>query len=385
MSATDNEINGTVSEIENKKGIGTVFLGSKIPPTPVIPTGVFVVDYALGGGYPEGLAVQLYGYESCGKSLMCLFAIREFQRKYPKMFAVFLDREMTFDPMWAETLGVDLTRLYVSQPEYGEQAVDLLIAFMDTKEVGLIVLDSIPTCTPKGITDESAEKETMGKLAQLMSKMVSHILTSWANQRKRGHKVTLLLVNQWRSKLGLVFGDPRSLPGGRAIQHLVTTKIEMKSKEITGKGEEDTSAMPTHNEHTFVVSKSKTSLAMKEGKFFFVRGEGYETPELMNRVDDYGTVLAFAQRHGLMSGGGTKWSINYGEDKVAGPFGSKKAMINFFIENNHEYECLKKSILMLRRVAHKMTTLPIDGYLVGPEQEKETTKKVAAQKGRKRG
>jgi len=349
------------TEINAKKGPDTVMTGNTLPPARHIPTGSFLLDLATMGGIPERQATMLYGYESSGKTAVLMRNIAEFQRKYPKQVAVLIDAEHMYDPLWAAQLGVDTSRLEVARPETGEEAVDVFIAMMECLEVGYIALDSVPTCVPQVVVERSAEDDTMASLARLMGKFCSKVLTTWGKERKRGHYVTVAYINQFRSKVGLVFGDPRTLPGGRQINHLPTTKIELKGDEVMGEDSVGNN-VSLHNKMTFKVTKAKNGCSIRSGEVMMVMSPDNEHGMPTGAYDDYKTVLVYAQRFGLLTGAGANYRLD-----LLGYAKMKLGDIERALRRDQgKFDRLKACMIVMQRVSKNLPPLPPDNFLVGP-------------------
>jgi recombination protein RecA len=372
------EFDEMLGQIEKERG-NVVTVASKIPAANHIPTGSFMLDYALLGGIPEGYATMLYGYESCGKTFMAKKAVASYQRKHPDKQVVWIDAEGMFDKDWAEALGCDLSRLHVARPTTGNEAVDMISALMEPLEVGMVILDSIPGCVPNRIAEKSAEDKTMGELAALMGIMCSKIYISWATERRRNHWVTTLLINQFRMKLGLVFGDNRTLPGGRQINHLPTTKIELKNNEISGKDSYDSQCM-VRNEHSFKLTKAKHGRSVREGEFH-VSLSG----EVNGGVDVFGfinhkAVVVYSKRMGLLTGGAGKYRLTTIPDRT---FRTYDDISKYLVENERVMVLTQQVLIQMQRVDKGLTPKPQDGYLVAPEPEAKKREVKSLKRGRR--
>lgn len=357
------ELTAMMSRIRKGHGERTIQTASCMRSYNLIPTGVFILDLALCGGLPEGRANMLYGKESSAKSTIYLKAAGCFQKKYPDKHVVWVDSEKLFDPVWAEANGVDLERFHVMEPDTGEEAVDLFASMMEPLEVGWVILDSIPACVPKAMAERSAEDKTMGALAALMGLLCGKILDAWGREKRRGHEVTVSLVNQIRMKLGLVFGSPETLPGGRQINHLPIAKVKLRGKIVEGEDSRGHSTI-THNEIDFDIEKAKGAGSIKKGTFYLVIDPD-ATGLPMATVDELDTVMLFAQSFGLLTGAGAHYTIAMFED-VRAQSVKKDAIKQYLRDNPFRCDILKASIIMLQRASKKISPLPPDNYLVSP-------------------
>lgn len=352
------------ADITKERGEGIVFESTSLPKANHIPTGAFTLDFALLGGLPEGHGIMFYGIESSGKTTMLKKAVAGFLLKHPDKIAVWVDTESMFDAEWAQTLGCDLSRLHVIQPETGEEAVDLLAAAMGALEVGFVVLDSVPGCVPKAVVDRSAEDDTMAALARLMGKLCSKILMAWGKERRRGHRVTVCIVNQIRLKVGFVMGNPQTLPGGRQINHTPTTKVHIKNKEVMG---EDSYGNPVVeiNEHSFQITKAKHGASIRSGEFQMVVNPDNKAGLEQGEFDDYKTVITFAKKFGLTAGSGGKYRLPLFAGDTT--FAKYEDICDWLRENEIPYHTLRASIIAMQRASKGLSMLPEDGYLCHPD------------------
>ena len=362
------EFEAMLAKVAKERGTQTLIKADKIPLANHISTGSFILDFALLGGPPEGFATMLLGFESSGKTMMAKKTVAGYLRKHEQRQVVWIDTEGMFDKDFASKLGCDLGRITVARPETGNEAVDLLESAMEPKECGLVVLDSIPGCVPMRVLEKSAEDKTVGELAALMGVMVSKILMSWAVQRKRNHFVTVLLINQWRMKIGQMFGDPRTLPGGRQINHIPTTKIELKNQEIAGKDTFEANMM-VRNEHHFKIVKAKHGRSVREGETHMSlsagENEGVEPFEFVNHK----TVIAYAKRMGVLTGGGGKFRLScLARNRT---FRTMEDAGRHLIENSSDMLRVQQHLIAMQRVDKGMDALPSDGYLLDWENTVE--------------
>ena len=353
------ELDAVCAEINKVKGAGVIRPAGQMVAANHIPTGCFLLDLALLGGIADGFTTMIYGLESSGKTTLCKKVVGNYQRKYEDKKVVWVDPEGMFDKDWAIQLGVDPDRLVYSSPENGEEAVDIIASVMSAWETGLVVLDSIPAMVPMNVVEKSAEDNTMAELARLMGKYCSKILVSQAKERRRGHRVTVININQFRSKVGLVFGDPRTLPGGRQINHIPTTKIEIKNLEVMGKDKHQHEVVE-YNEHSFKITKAKHGSSIRSGEFRMVINPDNELGLRQGDFDDSDTAAAYAKRMGIITGGGASWKIS----GVAKKFGKLEEIKKFLISTPEEFLKLKQTIIAMQRVDKGLPALPPDKYLL---------------------
>ena len=187
--------------------------------TPRLPTGIFPFDLASGGGFPMGRVSVVFGPESSGKTNVVLKAIGKGQQIYPDKQAVFVDAEHAFDPLWARQLGVNTDRLIVIHPEYAEQAVDMIEAFLYASDVFCVALDSIAALSTQNEIESSAEKAAVGGASLVIGKLFKKATVSFNRMRNQGLMPPAFIgINQIRHKIGVMYGDPETMPGGNAIK-----------------------------------------------------------------------------------------------------------------------------------------------------------------------
>lgn len=300
--STPKEVRDVLDLLGKKHSKGTVRLGSDCSVDyGRLRSGILSLDIALGGGLLLSRAHMIYGERSAGKSTLAAMFCAEAQLANPKAVIVWVDVEGTFDRKWAEKLGIDLERLYIIEPSSGEEAVDIVDAFVHTDGVSLIVVDSIAALTPYKEIQDSAEDANVALQARLIGKLMRKVGQGIINERKRDHPVTVVYLNQFRLKVGLTFGDPRVLPGGKSIEYFMAQQIEIKNKEnVAAKG--DLKGIVTFNDHTFKITKNKTGGRLTEGKYKLIRDESEDRP--VGYVEQTKTMLSFAREIGWYTGGG---------------------------------------------------------------------------------
>lgn len=220
-----------IKQIHKEKGAMLVTSGRSIPEVPRVPTGMFEFDLAIGGGFPRGRYSIIYGPEGSGKSNACYCAAANAQRMSPDCNkVVWVDVEGTFDPNWAVMFGVDVDALILVKPAYGEEMNDMVDALIRAKDVMLVVVDSLGVVVSTKELEQSAEKFDVGTSAILIKRMVSKIIMALELERRRGHVPAVILINQTRFKIGVMFGDPETIPGGQALKFLSSLTIRVYGK-----------------------------------------------------------------------------------------------------------------------------------------------------------
>ena len=235
-NSNTNDLDLVLAEIEKNFGKGSVMKLGERPQVDkdVIPSGSLQIDQALGiGGYPRGRIIEIFGPESSGKTTLALHAIAEAQKKGGR--AAFVDAEHSIDPVYARNLGVDINNLILSQPDSGEQALEIVEKLASSGAFDIIVVDSVAALVPQAELEGEMVDSTVGLQARLMSKAMRK-LAGVLNT----HNCTVIFINQLRDKVGVMYGNPETTTGGKALKFYASIRIDIRRTEAVGSGNEIT-------------------------------------------------------------------------------------------------------------------------------------------------
>ena len=291
-------LNSTIARIEKQYGKGAIMkLGDNKVNTDleVIPTGCLSLDLALGiGGVPRGRIMEIYGPESSGKTTVALHIIAETQKMGG--VAAFIDAEHALDAQYAHALGVDTNELYLSQPDTGEQALDICESLVRSSAVDIIVIDSVAALTPKAEIEGDMGDTHVGLLARLMSQALRK-LTAITNRSK----TSVIFINQLREKVGVMFGNPETTPGGKALKYFASLRLDIrKADALKGDGG------IIGNRTKCKVVKNKLAPPFKVAEFDIIYGEG---------ISQEGCLMDLGVDFGVLTKSGS-W-FNYNDEKIA--------------------------------------------------------------------
>ncbi len=314
----DKALEQVLNDIEKQFGKGSIMkLGeNKHMKVDVVSSGVLSLDIALGvGGYPKGRIIEIYGPESSGKTTFALQAIAEHQKLGGR--AAFIDAEHALDPVYAEKLGVDIDNLLLSQPDTGEQALEICDALVRSEAISIVVIDSVAALVPQAEIDGEMGDSHVGLQARLMSQALRKL-----NGTISKTNTTVIFINQLREKVGVMFGNPETTTGGRALKFYATVRLEIRRSEQLKMGEG-----VVGNKTTVKVVKNKVAPPFKSCVVDIMYGEG---------VSREGEIVDLATEAGIMEKTGAWYS--YKGEKLGQGKENVKLMLKENVELKEELE-----------------------------------------------
>ncbi len=301
-----------LSDIEKQFGKGAIMkLGdNKHMELDVTPSGSLSLDIAMGvGGYPKGRIIEIYGPESSGKTTFALHAIAEVQKKGGR--AAFIDAEHALDPVYAKNLGVDINELLLAQPDTGEQALEICEALVRSEAVNIIVIDSVAALVPQAEIDGEMGDSHVGLQARLMSQALRKLSGTISKT-----KTTAIFINQLREKVGIMFGNPETTPGGRALKFYSTIRLDVRRSESLKIGDNIVG-----NRTTVKVVKNKVAPPFKTAVVDIMYGEG---------VSHEGEIIDLGSECGVLEKSGA-WYAYKGEK-----IGQGKENVKLFLRDHKD-------------------------------------------------
>lgn len=283
-------VEDAIKAIQSRFGEGSIMKLGEAPKVNInaIPTGSLSLDIALGvGGLPRGRIIEIYGPESSGKTTLALHVIAEAQKKGG--VCAFIDAEHALDPEYSKKLGVKVDELLLSQPDYGEQALEISESLIRSGKIDVIVIDSVAALTPKDEIEGDVGAYHVGKQARLMSQALRKMTAIVAKS-----KTVVIFINQIRMQIGVMFGNPETTPGGKALKFYSSVRLDVRRIAQIKKGEESVGSRVRVK-----VVKNKVAAPFKAGEFDILFNEGI-SPE--------GEVLALGEKIGLVSKSGSSYS-----------------------------------------------------------------------------
>ena len=300
-------LQAAMAKIEKDFGKGSIMkMGDEqIENVEVIPTGSIGLNAALGvGGYPKGRIIEIYGPESSGKTTLAIHAIAEAQKQGG--IAAFIDAEHAFDRFYAEKLGVDIDNLYISQPDNGEQALEIADQLIRSSAVDILVVDSVAALTPKKEIEGDMGESAVGLHARLMSQALRKLTGTISKT-----KTTCIFINQLREKIGVMFGNPETTTGGNALKFYASVRLDIRKVTSIKDGEQ-----VIGNQVRVKVVKNKVAPPFRKAEFEIMFGEG---------ISKIGEIVSLGVEYNIIKNSGSWFS--YGDAKLGQGAEAVKAML----------------------------------------------------------
>ena len=322
-------LNAVMEKIEKDFGKGSIMRMSsaEVADVQVIPTGSITLDMALGvGGYPKGRVIEIYGPESSGKTTLAIHAIAEAQKAGG--IAAFIDAEHAFDSSYAQQLGVDVDNLLISQPDNGEQALEIADSLIRSSAIDIIVIDSVAALTPKAEIEGEMGDAKMGLQARLMSQALRKLTSSIS-------KTKTVCINQLRDKIGVVYGNPETTTGGNALKFYASVRIDIRRVSVIKDGEEQLGTRTRVK-----VVKNKVAPPFKKAEFDIMFGEG---------ISKIGEIIDLGVDYGIIKKSGSWFS--YGDRKIGQGRDSVKELLKNDEALRNEVEAKVREAMIAARKA----------------------------------
>lgn len=330
----------TLGQIEKQFGKGSIVrLGSKdtLVPVAVIPSGSISLDYALGGGgFPRGRICEIFGPESSGKTTLALQVIAEAQKLGG--MAAFIDVEHALDPIYARKLGVDVDNLLVSQPDYAEQALEITGALITSGSIDVLVVDSVAALVPKSELDGEMGDSHMGVQARLMSQAMRKLTGSVSKSN-----TCLIFINQIREKIGVMFGNPETTTGGRALKFYSSIRCDIRRVAAIKDGE-----VVTGSRTKVKVVKNKIAAPFREAEFDIIYGEG---------ISREGDLLDLGSAQNIVEKSGSWYS--YGGERIGQGRENARTFLKAHPETRDEIDKAVRKVLGLSKATNGEAAGPV--------------------------
>jgi len=352
-----------ISQIEKDHGKGAIMrLGSKdvLVPVSVIPSGCLSIDAALGvGGFPRGRVIEIYGPESGGKTTLTLHVIAEAQKLGGQ--AAFIDAEHALDPVYARKLGVDVDNLLVSQPDNGEQALEIAETLIRSGGVDIVVVDSVAALVPKAELEGDMGDPQMGLQARLMSQALRKLTAIVSKSR-----TCLIFINQIREKIGVMFGNPETTTGGRALKFYASMRVDIRRVQAIKEGDKVVGSRTRAK-----IVKNKVAAPFREAEFDILYGEG---------ISSEGDLIDLGVDRGVIEKSGT-W-LSFGGDRI----GQGRENARVFLRDNKDVRgklttALRKKLEIAAPGQQNSAAPGANGHTVAAPLDKAPVKAAAASAG----
>lgn len=324
-----------------KKTIGA--MGLEISDSPRLPTGIFALDLAMGGGFPQGRAGVIYGFESAMKTTLSLKLIANAQRLLPKKRAVYFDLEGSLDQEWAENFGVIWKDLLVVRPEHAEQCVDMYVAMMLADDVSVLVLDSIAAMVTTTELEKSAEQANVGTQGLLINKLYRKSTNALTEAQRVGSLPTPIFINQIRYKVGVMYGSNETVPGGPSInQFLSSMTLRVRGEDIyLKKG----NPLPAYKKIHVTIRKWKVPILSKNCEYSIALRDLPEIPLKLGDSPSWNTVLIYLKKLGLLLQVKDGWELQALVAGVKMVYPTQDALAGRYLSDHGFADKMRKAVI----------------------------------------
>ena len=307
-----------------------------------IPTGIFQLDYSMGGGVPRGRVSILFGPESSAKTTLSLFLIANAQKMYPDKIAVFVDVEGHFDPVWAAKMGVDTEKLVYVLPSSAEETIDVVESLLYGEDLSLLVVDSLAAMVTEVELDKSASQALVGNTGLAINKLYRKTGRALGVAKMHGNYPTVVLINQLRSKIGVLYGDPDVMPGGKSFLYASSMTVRLYGKaEVVS---EVHATLPAYRKVSAVIRKQKVPIIATKCEFLIAMLPIAKFDLKVGEVNSWGFILNYLKNVDLLVKDKT-WMLTMTDTGECLEFGKQDEVRDMYVQNPEFAHRLRECIL----------------------------------------
>lgn len=332
------KVTDIITDIQKTMGKEVISIGVEYENVERIPTGIFEFDLPTGGGFPRGRISILWGGESSCKTTLALKAIASFQKSHPEMLCVFIDIENSYSTEWGTKMGVDNNKLVYVLPETAEDVVNIVQGLLSAEDVGIIVLDSLAAMITTNEAESNADKAVVGGSGLVVGKLYRKCTLGLSKARKAGRHPTVIAINQIRMKIGVMFGDPSTMPGGNAFKFASSLTVKLRGKNI--KDAKVDGDLAVFKEIKGTIQKWKVPITSQNVEYMMATINSKEYGLKIGRVNDYKAVEKRLEAMGLLG----KTDDGKGYFLFEETFKRKQDIKKYLKDNPDEYQAVKDHI-----------------------------------------
>jgi len=328
-------VSDVLKAFQKQHGLMKAKSGADIKSGGFMPTGIFAMDYQLGGGIPEGCVNMIYGAESSAKTTLSLKIMANYLNRNKHKKGVWIDAEFSFDASWAKKIGMPMDRLTVVRPDYGEQIIDLSEGLMEAEDLGFMVVDSLASLVPKAELEGDGERAQVGGNSVLVGRLCAKVLIGLNRASEQNNFPTVIFINQIRFKIGMLFGNPEIYPGGQRLKHTCRMVIHLYATDEIEKSINPD--IPTFKKVKVTLKKYKNSILSKSFDIRMALVPIGQFP--VAHVAEGNMVIDLSKDLGIIAKQGSKWTFN----NLVYP--TLTSITEYLRDNKEVYEDLKTAIL----------------------------------------